>query len=165
MEELTIQKVGNRFHCDIKKFKEVNIDVSNAVELGKMAKVRGIFNRGDSSLGSQSLKLLDVTVPKEDKTRCSGWNSKKELTAVQIEYAVADVYATRSVFLALDAMPWIDPFKTADPKREELQQGTDVLIYAKKCSQLAAHGTVSLEMPNDAFDQLRERKMVLVRIK
>jgi ribonuclease D len=58
-----------------------------------MAKIRGIFNQGDSSLGSQSLKLLDVTVPKEDKTRCSGWNSKKELTAVQIEYAVADVYA------------------------------------------------------------------------
>jgi hypothetical protein len=82
MEEPTIQKVGNRFHCDIKKIKEVNIIVSNTVELGKMAKVRGILNRGNSSLGNQSLKLLDVTVPKDDKTSCSAWNSKEEPTEV-----------------------------------------------------------------------------------
>jgi len=62
-------------------------------------------------------------------------------------------------------MPWIDTFKTASPKREELQKGTDVLIYAKNCSHLVAHGTVISETPNDAVDQLRERQMVLVRIK
>jgi ribonuclease D len=164
MEEPTIQKVGNRFHCDIKKFREVGITVSNAVELGKMAKARGIFNRGNSSLGDQSMKLLDVTLPKENVTRCSQWNSKKELTEEQIQYAITDVYATRSVWLTLNAMPWIDPFGTASPKREELQQGTEVLVYAKNCSQLVAHGTVSSEMPNDAFDRIRERKMVRVRI-
>jgi hypothetical protein len=38
MEEPTIQKVDNQFHCDINKFKEVNMILSNTVELGKMAK-------------------------------------------------------------------------------------------------------------------------------
>ena len=53
LEEPTVTKVGNRFHNDIQKLREVNIEVKNHVELGKMVKQRGIFNRGNSSLSSQ----------------------------------------------------------------------------------------------------------------
>jgi hypothetical protein len=38
MEEESIKKVGNRFHNDIRKFREVCVEVKNTVELGRMAK-------------------------------------------------------------------------------------------------------------------------------
>jgi hypothetical protein len=44
------------------------------------------------------------------------WNSKIKLTKEQIDYAMTDVYATQLVFLALDVMPWIDPFKSTNLK-------------------------------------------------
>jgi len=165
MEEHSIKKVGNRFHNDVKKFREVEIELRNPVELGHMAKQRGIFNRADSSLDSQVLKLLDCVLPKEDAVCCSKWNEKAELSPKQVEYAAMDVYATRSVYLTLEAMPWIDPFETPTPTRGELQKGVHVLVYAKNCSQLVARGQVSTETPNDAFDQMRERQMVQIRIR
>lgn len=164
MQEPTIQKVGNRFHNDVKKFREAGIEVREWVELGKMAKARGIFNRADSGLADQVLKLLDCELPKEDSIRCSRWNDKVPLTKKQIEYAALDVYATRSVYLTLVSMPWIDPCTTPSPAREELKNGTDVLVYSRNLSQLVAHGKVASETPNNAFDQLREKKMVVIRI-
>ena len=164
MEEPTIKKVGNRFHNDVRKFKEANIKLQNPVELGKMARQRGIFSRADSGLESQVLKLLDCTLPKDKAVRCSTWNKKDKPTKKQVEYAALDVYATRSVYLTLVAMPWVNPFETPSPERDELRPGLNVLVYAKKCSHLVAHGQVISETPNDAFDQLRERKMVQIRI-
>lgn len=102
LEEPTIiEKVGNRFHNDIKKLKEVGIEVKNHVELGKMAKERAFFSYSNSSLDAQVEVLLGCKLMKENSTRCSAWNTKVALTAKQVEYVALDIYATRSVYLTL----------------------------------------------------------------
>ena len=107
MEEPTIKKVGNRFHNDVRKFNEANIKLQNPVELGKMARQCGIFSRADSGLESQVMKLLPFVALR---------GKKNKLTKKQVEYAALDVYATRSVYPTLVAMPWVNPFETPSPE-------------------------------------------------
>ena len=164
LEEPTLTKVGNQFHNDIQKLREVNIEVKNHVELGKMAKQRGIFNRGNSSLSSQVEALLDCALPKDNKVHCSPWNQKVDLMEKQVEYVALDIYATRSVYLLLAALAWINPFVTPNPTQDELLPGVKVLVYARNCSQLVACAQVLSETPDNAFDQLMENKMVQIRI-
>ena len=116
MEEPTIKKVGNRFHNDVRKCKEANVKLQNPVELRKMARQHGIFSQADSGLESQVPKLLDCMLPKDKAICCSMWNKKNKLTKKQVEYAALDVYATRSLYLTLVAMPWVYPFETPSPE-------------------------------------------------
>ena len=105
LEEPTVTKVGNQFHNDIRKLREVNIEVKNHVKLGKMAKQQGIFNHRNSSLSSQVEALLDCTLQRMTKfTVHHGRNQKVELMEKKVEYAALDIYATRSVYLSLAAM-------------------------------------------------------------
>jgi hypothetical protein len=139
LESETIKKVANRISSDKSKLKEIGINLAGAVELGWLAKERGIVNRRNPNLEELVEKLFDCRIDKDLKIRLSDW-SKQDLSKQQIQYAVIDVYAHMFCYLKLLSMPFLDPKKVKAPKMSELKNGESVLLYTKNHAAIVATG-------------------------
>jgi hypothetical protein len=137
LESETIKKVANRISSDKSKLKEIGINLAGAVELGWLAKERGIVNRRNPNLEELVEKLFDCGIDKDGRIRLSDW-SKQDLSKQQIQYAAIDVYAHMFCYLKLLSMPFLDPTKVKAPKMSELKNGESVLLYTKNHQAVVA---------------------------
>jgi ribonuclease D len=84
IESETIKKVANQISSDKSKLNEIGITLAGAVELGWLAKERGIVNRRNPNLEELVEKLFDCRINKDGKIRLSDW-SNQELSKQQIQ--------------------------------------------------------------------------------
>jgi hypothetical protein len=164
LESETIKKVANRISSDKSKLKEIGINLAGAVELGWLAKERGIVNRRNPNLEELVEKLFDCGIDKDGKIRLSDW-SKQELSKQQIQYAAIDVYAHMFCYLKLLSMPFLDPKKVKAPKMSELKNGESVLLYTKNHQSVVASAVFVVGQPiNTLFGTTASTSIATVRV-
>ena len=140
IEDERIKKVANRISSDKQKLREIQCEMRGTIELGLLAKQRGVVAVANSSLDAIVNKLFSCQIEKDPMIRLSDWDL--ELSQKQKKYAVIDAYAHMFSYMKILNMPFVDPNKVPAPNRSELNQGVPVLLYTSNKSATVASGVV-----------------------
>jgi hypothetical protein len=138
LEADTIKKVGNRIHNDVRQLAKVNIQMQPTIELGHVAKDRGVSNDRAPSLSLLVSDLFSCVLPKGN-VRTSNW-AAEILSEDQIKYAALDAYASISVYKKLFFM--LSVRTTPAPDLASLVAGVRVAVFSRNLGRRVADGTV-----------------------
>ena len=112
-----------------------------AVELGDMAKQRGLTNRTNISLADVTATVLHRALPKESTVRVSTDWDNPNLTQEQIDYSCLDVYAAWAIHEAFTDMP------VGSPVTETTLAGTQVKLLSRTRTSTIAYGVIAPDRP------------------
>jgi ribonuclease D len=113
LAEARIVKAGVGIAYDVKQLKEVfPFTVNNAVDLGVIARRRGLAQSGVRNLAGL---MLGYRIPKGNRT--SNW-AAAQLSPAQIAYAATDAWASRELYLEFEKRGLLQGPGTRDPGLE-----------------------------------------------
>lgn len=122
-----IKKVGRMVNGDLKKLvrdKCPNTIIRGGVELGKLAKEKGVIEDGRAGLNELCKKVLKKCLCKDSHVRLSNWE-KPSLEKNQKMYAALDAWASLQLYNIIDSMV----NESAFLKNPEATVGTLVKFY------------------------------------
>jgi len=126
-----------------------------AVELGVLAKQRGVVERANVGLADLTAAILHHHLPKEQAIRVSTEWDNLDLTSRQIEYAALDVFAASSIYDALCTLP------TGGSVVETTLGGTQVKLMSRDNHTPVAYGVIAPDQPT-RFDGVNVTKTRVV---
>ena len=163
IEDETLSKVANNISADIRKLREVNVQLRGASELGRIAKQRGIVSVANPGLSTVVYKLFGCQTNKNPSVRLSDWDT--ELNKEQKAYAAIDAYAHMFSYLKLLSMAFVDPINVPNPQLSALKQGTPVLLYTSNKSAVVASGVIIGEdITETVFGTARSHTYAKIRL-
>ena len=133
LEDSMITKVGNRIYNDINKLNGNNVALRPVLELGHMAKDRGVT----PTKGPGAAKIIDALYPgvclpgktgEEDSPRVSDW-STTPLRNDQIAYATSDGYWPVVAYLRM--LQIVVPKDQIPLTQERVTDGLAVTLYSR----------------------------------
>jgi hypothetical protein len=128
LEDESIQKVGNRVHCEVKSLLAWDINVRGVIELGHLAYDRALTNRAPSLGFLVELLWPGVVLEGKDGSgpRVGDWDN---LDPAKILYAATDSYTTMMVFLRL--MQFMKPKEQPKLLVADVEEGIPVTLYTR----------------------------------
>jgi len=143
-----IQKIGVHVKADLTRlfgdcgFKlGQNDPFLGAVELGEMARQRGLTERANIGLADLTATVLHRSLPKEFSVRVSTNWDNANLTQEQIHYACLDVYAAWAIHQAFTDMP------VGSLVTETTLMGTHVRLLSRTGNSTVAYGVIAPDRP------------------
>lgn len=106
LQDAAITKVGNCLWADRGRLKHNGVALAPCVELGALARDRGLLDGTQAKLDVLVAAFLGATLSK-GAVRTSDW--KRPLDAAQVAYAALDAWASAAVFVALRDDPDLAP--------------------------------------------------------
>ncbi|KAI0369360.1 hypothetical protein BV20DRAFT_1113655 [Pilatotrama ljubarskyi] len=114
-----------------------------ALELGALAKERGIVERANTSLSDLVAHVLHRYLPKDDSIRVSsGWDNN-ELSQVHVDYAALDVYAAWALHDMLTSSTSV-----GSPVTDMTLSGTRVKLLSRDRNSIVAYGVLAPDRPS-----------------
>ena len=165
IEDPNIQKAARQISADKSKLRENGIELRGCIELGQLAKSRGVIPVATAGLDVIVEKLFGCCVEKDPTIRLSDWDLP--LKEQQVKYAAIDVYAHMFCYLKLDQIGHVDARATPNPKSSDLPPGTQVLLYNTNKSAVVASGVITCSQvvcENGLYGTATDRRHVKVRV-
>ena len=154
LERGDIAFVGKQIGVDIGLLKvQYNVAVKDSIELGSLAKRRGVVRDARCGLQDLCAKVLCRYLEKEEcGVRLSNWDN--DLTPAQINYSALDAYASYLIFHKLNESGNVGDAVT----EESVRDGLYVSIHARPKSDLVAgYGTVVIREEKVEPDRISVR--------
>ncbi|KAF8876295.1 hypothetical protein CPB84DRAFT_1966585 [Gymnopilus junonius] len=146
LENPQILKVGRNVLLDLKNLQDDSQSLtafSGGIDLGHLAKDKGIVADARASLADLCIKALSHVLSKDPQIRISpDWSGP--LTKEQIQYAALDAYASLKIYEKLDTLqvPILVNFE------QELPSDYEVFIFHDDRTTIIAHGIISPDQFN-----------------
>lgn len=115
LSDARIVKAGVGLAYDVRQLKQVfPFDVSNVVDLGVIARRRGLGQTGVRNLAGM---FLGFRIPKGNRT--SNW-AAPQLNPAQVAYAATDAWASRELYLKFESMGLLS--QSPNPERDASEE-------------------------------------------
>lgn len=141
LQSNTVNKVGNRICNEVKKLEGWGVKLEPTLELGHLAKARGLTPTKGPSLDLLVSTLFDgVKLDGKDGggPRRSDWG--RPLSQQQIEYASIDAYATITCYKR--NMQFMDPRVEGRLRQDDIVDGQEVSLYSRGWKTRVAEATI-----------------------
>lgn len=163
LESADIKKVAHKISSDKSKLSEIGIALNGCIELGNLARERGVVRVANCALSEIVEALFGCKIKKDPHVRRCDWG-KNQLSEEEIKYAAIDAYAHMMSYLKILRIPHVYPSNMPKPKASDLQ-GDSVLLFTKNLNCVVASGTVvGQEMEPTLFAPVGSKNTVNIRI-
>eukprot|EP00986_Skeletonema_menzelii_P003893 scaffold1261_cov155-Skeletonema_menzelii.AAC.3 len=139
LEDSNVRKIGNRICSDIAKLVGWGVKLEPTVELGHLAKARGLSPTKNPSVEYLCERLFPgVVIEGKDSSlpgpRLSNWGDEI-LTSVQLSYAETDAYVTAMLYK--ETMRHMDPRLEGRIPLTDANDGLVVVLYMRSFKKVA----------------------------
>ena len=137
-----VSRIATSFDC------ERIVESCKVINLGKFCRERNIVGDGKIGLASLSKLVLDKSIPKDDRIRCSNWETS-QLSAEQQNYAAIDAIASLEIYFKISMLPNL----SARLDRSEVKENMDVDVVPSKGNVLcmASRAAIGVLLNDDSI--------------